>query len=228
MADISAEIAAFENAIYGEDVRSALVSLATKINNNVNQALQFVSEIENIEAKIEQNASFIIGYNSQSVKSHLNYNNNLITKIFDNGYPDSRTGRIISTTTYYYTDYINVTGGQTYRAFYNNSYAWYDSTYTYISGGSSSSNALTDGCVAPANAAYIRIGFVKSDFPDPNSCYFTTDDDFDIGRSNLLALSTNGLRFIDLGFIDANLALDKNPNYLTSDFIPVSKTMILI
>ncbi len=36
MADISTEITAFQNAVYGEDVRSALISVANKLNEVVN------------------------------------------------------------------------------------------------------------------------------------------------------------------------------------------------
>jgi len=45
MADISAEITAFKNAAYGEDVRDAMVSLANKLNAN----------ISNISAAVEVN-----------------------------------------------------------------------------------------------------------------------------------------------------------------------------
>lgn len=45
MADISAEIAAFQNAVYGEDVRSAMVSLANKVNNESSAAATTVSNI---------------------------------------------------------------------------------------------------------------------------------------------------------------------------------------
>lgn len=39
MADISQEIAAFQNAVYGEDVRTALVDLANKVNNESSAAV---------------------------------------------------------------------------------------------------------------------------------------------------------------------------------------------
>ncbi len=35
MADISEEIAAFQNAVYGEDVRQAIINLANKLNNDL-------------------------------------------------------------------------------------------------------------------------------------------------------------------------------------------------
>jgi len=41
MADISAEIAAFKNAVYGEDVRDAMVSLANKLNDVVEAPVCF-------------------------------------------------------------------------------------------------------------------------------------------------------------------------------------------
>ena len=42
MADISAELTAFQNAVYGEDVRSAMVSLANKLNTVVTDGVEDV------------------------------------------------------------------------------------------------------------------------------------------------------------------------------------------
>ena len=46
MADISPEIAAFQNAVYGEDVRSSMVSLANKLNDEVEDATATVDSFE--------------------------------------------------------------------------------------------------------------------------------------------------------------------------------------
>lgn len=52
MADISAEIAAFESAKYGEDVRSSMISLAEKIND----------EVEDASSKVDQNTAEVDGF----------------------------------------------------------------------------------------------------------------------------------------------------------------------
>ena len=72
MADISAEIAAFQNAVYGEDVRSAMVSLANKVNNESSDAASTVSGYDTRLTKIENTVSspfslknFIVNANSQ-------------------------------------------------------------------------------------------------------------------------------------------------------------------
>lgn len=52
MADISPEIAAFQSAKYGEDVRSSMVSLAEKIND----------EVESATSKVDQNTEDVEGF----------------------------------------------------------------------------------------------------------------------------------------------------------------------
>ena len=59
MADISAEITAFQNAAYGEDVRSALVSLARKINAESYSA--YDNSIGGLKRAICQQAYFTAG-----------------------------------------------------------------------------------------------------------------------------------------------------------------------
>lgn len=45
MADISAEITAFKNAVYGEDVRDAMVSLANKLNNSIVSGISDITDL---------------------------------------------------------------------------------------------------------------------------------------------------------------------------------------
>lgn len=59
MADISAEIAAFKNAVYGEDVRDAMVSLANKINTESSGA---ASSVEDYIPVINSTASTVKGF----------------------------------------------------------------------------------------------------------------------------------------------------------------------
>ena len=51
MADISAEIAAFQNAVYGEEVRSSMVSAIEKINDVCEDA---ESTVENFSSGVTQ------------------------------------------------------------------------------------------------------------------------------------------------------------------------------
>jgi len=52
MADISQEIAAFRNAVYGEDVRSAMISLANKVNNESSAAAAVTADGSITTAKL--------------------------------------------------------------------------------------------------------------------------------------------------------------------------------
>ena len=57
MADISAEITAFQSAVYGEDVRTALVSLANKVNNESSAAATIVGGYNDRLSAVEADGS---------------------------------------------------------------------------------------------------------------------------------------------------------------------------
>ena len=71
MADISAEIAAFKNAVYGEDVRDAMVSLANKLNTVVTESASAISLAENINpiSKYLYRKDAYINYNTAEITS---------------------------------------------------------------------------------------------------------------------------------------------------------------
>ena len=80
---------------------------------------------------------------------------------------------------YYATGWIPVVGGTKYQGNFGRSFAWYDSSYAYISGDSSAS-AIKNGVDAPANAAYIRFTISKTDdTSDLFDVYFTEAANYD-------------------------------------------------
>lgn len=100
------------------------------------------------------------------------------TNALNNYYIKWDTGDRNSLSGYYATGYIPVVGGTTYRANYGRSFAWYDSSYSYISG--VNGNSIQNGVEAPSNAAYIRFSINKeTDTSDLFDIYFTEAANFD-------------------------------------------------
>lgn len=76
MADISTEIAAFQSAVYGEDVRTAMVDLANKVNNESSAAAETVDDLESAltdSAPLSAIASALVEKNEISVALQKNY-----------------------------------------------------------------------------------------------------------------------------------------------------------
>lgn len=82
---------------------------------------------------------------------------NLFNKVtsISGKYVASWTGALLDNATYTASDYISVTGGQTYVMTVSSQYAFYDANKTYISG------ATSDTMVAPANALYLRVSMLS-------------------------------------------------------------------
>ena len=79
---------------------------------------------------------------------------------------------------YYATGWIPVTAGHTYKANHGRGCAWYDSSYTYISGIQGTN--IQSGITAPENAAYIRFSLNKStDTSNLFDVYFADINDYD-------------------------------------------------
>lgn len=149
MANINTEIAAFKNAIYGEDVREAMVSLANKINDLATNA-DFISGVHSSDAKTL--GLYTVG-NSMNFELHEN-------KYIDiNGSSKNSSGR-------YHSDYISCTPGTTiyYKGESDNpvvnviSFYGKDKSYISNSGISNVGDCDTERSVTvPDEAYYIRI-----------------------------------------------------------------------
>ena len=87
MADISAEITAFKNAVYGEDVRDAMVSLANKLNNVVS-SLDNGSNFRFMPASAKATLSF------DTSTSILTIENDFVTPNTINGYKSLPSGSV--------------------------------------------------------------------------------------------------------------------------------------
>ena len=75
MPDISAEIAAFKNAVYGEDVRGAMISLANKLNDVVDENVEDITSISENAA----NAIRKLGYYSADILVQPNKSHSSLT-----------------------------------------------------------------------------------------------------------------------------------------------------
>jgi len=82
------------------------------------------------------------------------FNKNAAKKGF---YVDPDTGGLIPNAAYYYSEYIPVTGGQSYVKL--EFHAWYDANNVFISGGVTPGGA---SFVAPSNASYLRMSVHES------------------------------------------------------------------
>lgn len=107
MADISAEIAAFKNAVYGEDVRDAMVSLANKLNNEVIPS----SEVSKISPGLIDTNRKLIRFKGQTYIPH-----NLV-----NGMLRTATDHVIDDKAYVWRGNSTVTLCQPYDSDYTNS-----------------------------------------------------------------------------------------------------------
>lgn len=137
------------------------------------------------------------------------YNNLLIRdNAIKDYYVNYLTGELLSSTSYYLSDYIEVKGDTLlYISNMNGSYTLYDSSKTFIRGGElSQSLKITD-------AEYIRFNINKG--------YFYS---FSVYKINNLA---KGVRLIE-GALNAQGNIVTNASYHTTDFIEVKSSSLYI
>lgn len=155
MADISAEIAAFKNAVYGEDVRDAMVSLANKLNNVVTSSEEFLSRYGDW-LTLFYTSAMLPSYNA--IPAPFRYFSAYYTL---NDSTVDRLNPTVSTTGRYACGYEACSPGDKYWVFvnYNNSiarvWAFVDNSGNILSTCDPTAVSVATILTAPDNAAYI-------------------------------------------------------------------------